>query len=420
MLDSQKFSSVVKLSDNRVLDENGYLICTNAILGRTGTQKYLGKEISKAIKKYGLDSNQVFDVYRDEIDVFDESSLASLENKPLTLSHPREFVGVANHKSVAKGFVRDVYRDGNYIRGTIVVTDKDVIDYIVNDEMDELSLGYTCDYEYDDANEKLSQRNIRYNHISLVRKGRAGDARVIDELPKEITEKEKPRMSLFEKLFKVKANKVGEINGKEVFTIDEEEVIEDEVKTTVEEEETKTNDIATVVQDDETEKTDETPTQTTTTDDNATIEETIATEMGKELVTDEVVKPIDTKTEETEVKEIVKDANYFIEQKQVIDALPNGDEKKAKYEEWKKDYFAFKDLDYGDEALKTIDNLPDKGVIRMKTQMEKELETMDYYHNKLNPHKNPEYKTFIEAETKATTKDAYMSFMREEAKKEGK
>ena len=417
MLDSQKFSSVVKLSDNRVLDENGYLICTNAILGRTGTQKYLGKEISKAIKKYGLDANQVFDVYRDEIDVFEDKSLASLENKPLTLSHPREFVGVANHKSVAKGFVRDVYRDGNYIRGTIVVTDKEVIDLIVNDEMDELSLGYTCDYDYDDGNEKLNQRNIRYNHVSLVRKGRAGDTRVIDEQPTEITEKEKPRMSLFEKLFKVKANKVGEINGKEVFTIDEEEVIETEEVI----EETVTNDDnTTVLQDDETKKTDETPTETTTTDDEATIEETVAIEMGKELVNDEVVIETKPNTEETEVKEIVKDANYFIEQKQVIDALPNGDEKKAKYDEWKKDYFAFKDLDYGDEALKTIDNLPDKGVRKMKTQMEKELETMDYYHNKLNPHKNTEYKTFIEAETKATTKDAYMGYMREEAKKEGK
>lgn len=182
VLDKKLFKYQTKLSENIYVDQNGYLVCEGAILGRIGTQQYLPREI-------GLTGSEPIDVYRFEDEIFKDESMESLEGRPLTLNHPRELVNVENHKTYAKGEVYNVRREGDNLVGDIRVFDKKVIDIILEKQMRELSLGYTMDIEYDEEKNIYFVKNIVYNHIALVKKGRAGNARINDSV--EIIDEEK-------------------------------------------------------------------------------------------------------------------------------------------------------------------------------------------------------------------------------------
>ena len=167
-----------KLSEHRYKTPEGYLVCTDAILARTGKQTYKRGEV------FGndcADSDAEVEVDRTEKEVFSDATLASFENKPLTVEHPDENVNVDNHNRYAVGFVRDVKRskvDGqDVMTGTLVITDGNTIREIENGEHTDLSCGYDCDI-LDEAHPQ--QRNIRGNHVALCQQGRAGIARIID------------------------------------------------------------------------------------------------------------------------------------------------------------------------------------------------------------------------------------------------
>ena len=165
-----------RLSEHRCKTPEGYLICTDAILARTGKQTYRKNEIFK-----DSDDETEIEVDRTEDEVFSPQTLASFENKPVTVEHPDEDVNVHNYKEYAVGFVRDVHRgeaDGQpVILGNLVITDEQTIQEIENGEHTDLSCGYDCDIA-DEANP--CQRNIRGNHVALCECGRAGIARIVD------------------------------------------------------------------------------------------------------------------------------------------------------------------------------------------------------------------------------------------------
>lgn len=408
--DSFDFSTIVQVSDNRFIDENGYLVCKNAILGRIGTQRYNANEISHALKKFNIAGKATIDVERKAEDVFNEASLRTLENKPFTFNHPNEWVNTKNHSSLSKGFVRDVYRDGDYIKGTIVVQDEGIKDQILNGERTELSLGYTCDYGYDEENETLYQKDIVYNHISLVQRGRAGVAKIVDEdTIRNEKENKMEKQSWLQKLFRIK--QVGVIAGKDVYTFDEETIeevvtevqdetpiVEDIVEEKIEEA-TVVEDTTIVPQDDDLEKVYATATQTITNDEGKV----------EEPITDVNPEPI---------KEIVKDNKYFKEQRLIIDALPDGEDKTKFNTTWKKEFFKFMGYDeVGDTALTTIKNKDEKGDFKVaeKTMAQKELELKNYY-RQFNPHKNKNYDEFVRGEKDATVKDEVEAYIAENSK----
>lgn len=169
----QKFYTT--LTENIYYDQNGYLVCTDAVLGRTGSQEYTEKELGIS------NSNEIVDVYRLEEYVFEEDSMNSLEGRPLTLKHPKELVTIENHNKLAKGEVFNVRRVDNTIVGDIRVTDSEVAKLILDKKMRDLSLGYTQDLKYDEEKDMYYFTNIIYNHIALVKKGRAGNAMIKDE-----------------------------------------------------------------------------------------------------------------------------------------------------------------------------------------------------------------------------------------------
>ena len=170
-----------RLSEHRCKTPEGYLICTDAILARTGKQTYRKNEIFK-----DSDDDTEIEVDRTEDEVFSPQTLASFENKPVTVEHPDEDVNVHNYKEYAVGFVRDVRRgevNGQpVILGNLVITDEQTIQEIENGEHTDLSCGYDCDIA-DEANP--CQRNIRGNHVALCEQGRAGIARIVDSTCKD-------------------------------------------------------------------------------------------------------------------------------------------------------------------------------------------------------------------------------------------
>ena len=170
-----KFLSRERLSQHKYKTPEGYLICVDSVLARTGKQTYRRDEVFHD----GDDTEIEVDRHPDE--VFSEQTLASFENKPITVEHPDCDVTCENYKDYAVGFVRDVKRgtvDGqDVILGTLVIQDAKTIDEIEAGEHVELSCGYDCDIKDE---ENPQQRNIRGNHVALCEQGRAGNARIVD------------------------------------------------------------------------------------------------------------------------------------------------------------------------------------------------------------------------------------------------
>lgn len=172
-----KMLATVQLSPHKYKTTEGYLICQDCIIARTGKQTYLRSEIYDN----DPDGNEFVEIDRSEEQVFDPKTIASFENKPLTIEHPDGSVNPSNYKNLSVGNVHNVHK-GDYqgepvMYADIVVYDAEAINKIESGEMVELSCGYDCDIT-DGPNPE--QINIRGNHVALCEQGRAGIARIQD------------------------------------------------------------------------------------------------------------------------------------------------------------------------------------------------------------------------------------------------
>lgn len=118
--------------------------------------------------------------FRPPEEVFKPESMASLVMAPLTNDHPNEAVSPGNVRQFQIGVVGEqiLPEDDQFISAHVTVMDaaaiKDVESGVV-----ELSCGYDCDEDetpgtYMGEAYDIVQRNIRYNHVALVPRGRAG------------------------------------------------------------------------------------------------------------------------------------------------------------------------------------------------------------------------------------------------------
>jgi hypothetical protein len=123
--------------------------------------------------------------YRRELrlpeEVFSFESMWSLRGKPITDDHPAERVTVENVHDYAVGKTEgDPMWDQYHLAIGLVFDVKEAIEKIKGGKR-ALSCGYDCALEMKAGNwmgveYDAIQHNIRYNHLSLVDKGRAGDA----------------------------------------------------------------------------------------------------------------------------------------------------------------------------------------------------------------------------------------------------
>jgi hypothetical protein len=182
------------LSDNIRETPEGFIVCENTVIGRTGYQIYRVGEILDpegllAAANYSNPAEEI-KLYRDPEQVFHPDTLASFEGKSFTVSHPDELVSSANYKEHEAGQVTNVRQgtepleSGDYpLLADIVVKDENAINAILAGER-ELSCGYT--YKLAREGYRWDQRQIIGNHVALVPKGRAGsEARIYDAAPKE-------------------------------------------------------------------------------------------------------------------------------------------------------------------------------------------------------------------------------------------
>lgn len=151
--------------------DEGYLIDT-PIVGRTGIQLY--KNADGTIRRE----------LRPPEEVFKADSLATYAGKPITDEHPGEPVTAKNAKRLSVGVMQEAGKqDGDNVVAPITIFDQDMIDKVMKGGKRELSLGYKVDLEetpgvWNGQEYDAIQRNIRVNHLAIVPRGRAGNARL--------------------------------------------------------------------------------------------------------------------------------------------------------------------------------------------------------------------------------------------------
>ena len=151
------------------------------VLHKTPEGYYQGNVVCTGIGVFRyLDKNKKFvQRLRDVDDV--KAATASINCKPITLQHPNRPVNVENVKDLQVGMTaNDATFDGLNNRVTVTITNKDAIDAIDKGEVKAFSMGYKCtvvenDGVWQGVHHDQQQKDIVYNHLALVTKGRAGD-----------------------------------------------------------------------------------------------------------------------------------------------------------------------------------------------------------------------------------------------------
>jgi len=160
-----------ELSEKQSLTPEGFLLCRDVPIARTGSQLYADYEVPNLQSQGG-----VIRMDRDEDEVFRKETIASFEGKPVTNDHPDEDVSPDNWKSLAVGVVQNVRRgigfEDNLLLADLLITDREAIDAI-RDGKREVSCGYDARFEQIEPG-RGRQTNIVGNHVALVANGRCG------------------------------------------------------------------------------------------------------------------------------------------------------------------------------------------------------------------------------------------------------
>lgn len=176
-----KFADRVAVGELKETRE-GYLVAT-ARVARTGVQLYLASELGDVARDAGFKPGDVVRVYRHADEVFAKDSLASITRLPVTVDHPAEEVTAANWQQLAVGEVGDAYAtEPEWIVVNPMIKDAGATK-AARTTHQEISMGYSAAIvpARDGLEADFEQRGIRYNHLALVPKGRAGEmARIGD------------------------------------------------------------------------------------------------------------------------------------------------------------------------------------------------------------------------------------------------
>ena len=180
-----RFNITAALGPQRELTNQGFLLCKDVPIARTGQQVYGPGQTPIDV---GADGTVIID--REASEVFRAETVASGNGATFVvwfhtgkLSHPvsqegaTEFVVPDNWKEYAAGFVFNVHRgtgkDSDLLLADILVTDAEAIRLITEEGFTEVSAGYDAKYE-EDSPGRGRQTDILINHVALVEAGRAG------------------------------------------------------------------------------------------------------------------------------------------------------------------------------------------------------------------------------------------------------
>ena len=166
-----------RLSENISRREpEGYLLCLNVPVARTGVQEYLPGELGLTSGSELPPAGGPVQVFRPEDEVFSPQTVASFEGMPVTNDHPPDGVDVSNIRALQKGHAHNIRRgtgsESDLLLADLIITDPYLIRLILEEGKREISCGYT--YELCRENGRYIQRKIRGNHVAVVDAGRAG------------------------------------------------------------------------------------------------------------------------------------------------------------------------------------------------------------------------------------------------------
>jgi len=166
-----RYHVVEQISPHLSETPEGFLVCSDVAITRTGSLLYRSDEVPLQ-----ADGSGIVQIDRIAEDVFNPATIASFEGKPVTINHPDDMVTPETWKELAVGTVQNVRRGGDGSEGLmladLLVTDATAIN-LVKAGLREVSCGYDAEYEQT-APGKGRQTKIIGNHVALVTKGRAG------------------------------------------------------------------------------------------------------------------------------------------------------------------------------------------------------------------------------------------------------
>jgi hypothetical protein len=178
-----RFYTTLKLGPNREKTPEGFLLCRNVPIARTGTQLYGPGETP-------ISDSTAVQVERTPEQVFRPETIASFNGKPFTLDHPDSDVTPDNWNLLTKGIIleprRGVGIEDDLLLADLLVYDPEAIRLIEEEGMNEVSAGYDAGYEQDEDSKVGYQVDILGNHVALVQAGRCGPRCAIRDCAEEI------------------------------------------------------------------------------------------------------------------------------------------------------------------------------------------------------------------------------------------
>lgn len=165
------FYTTEKIGPKQSLTPEGFLLCEEVPVARSGMMVYGPDETPIAAGPEGI-----VKIFREDMDIFRNETIASAQGKPVTNDHPDDDVTPASWKELTHGIMMNVRRGvaamDDLLIGDLLVTTPEGIKAVQAGKR-EVSLGYEADYT-ETAPGIGRQSNIVINHIALVEQGRCG------------------------------------------------------------------------------------------------------------------------------------------------------------------------------------------------------------------------------------------------------
>jgi uncharacterized protein len=166
------FFTVESIGPKRKLTPEGFLLCEEVPIARTGVMIYGPDETPIEPGPDGI-----VKIFRDAEDVFSPATIASANGKSVTTDHPEDDVSPENWQQLSHGVAMNVRRgegaSDDLLFADLLITTPEGIKFVQEDGIREISLGYDADYE--ETGPGIGrQSNLIVNHIALVEQGRCG------------------------------------------------------------------------------------------------------------------------------------------------------------------------------------------------------------------------------------------------------
>lgn len=168
-----EFYTIEKIGRNQEETPEGFLLCRNVPIARTGTQLYSAREVPEL--EAGNDGTIVMD--RPEEEVFRPETISSANGKSITVDHPNDLVSPLSWRDLTVGVALNARRgdgaESDLLLADLLISDHGAIEQVRNTKGQEISAGYNYD-GVQISKGRGKQTNIWINHIALVDNARCG------------------------------------------------------------------------------------------------------------------------------------------------------------------------------------------------------------------------------------------------------